>query len=87
VSSKEKVLHLKLVNASTLDQPLSLSVTGINGARAATVISLHGATFAATNSINAPEEIHPIESTVPIPGSRWTHTVPALTIEVIDLPF
>jgi hypothetical protein len=23
----------------------------------------------------------------PIPGSRWTHTVPALTIEVIDLPF
>jgi alpha-L-arabinofuranosidase len=87
VSSKEKVLHLKLVNASTLDQPLSLSVSGINGAHTAAVISLHGATFAATNSISAPEEIHPIESTVPIPGSRWTHTVPALTIEVIDLPF
>src|SRR5277367_1929920 len=87
VSSKERVLHLKLVNASSIDQPLSLSLTGVTGAHAATVTSLHGATFAATNSINAPDEIHPIESTVSIPGSLWTHTVPALTIEVIDLPF
>ena len=31
VSSKDKVLHLKLVNASSIDQPLSLSLTGING--------------------------------------------------------
>jgi len=87
VSSKEKVLHLKLVNASTLDQPLSLSLAGMEGARTATVTSLHGATFAATNSINAPEEIHPVESAVSISGSPWTHTVPALTIEVIDVPF
>jgi alpha-N-arabinofuranosidase len=81
------VLHLKLVNASTIDQRLSLNLTGISGARTATVTSLHGATFTATNSIDAPEEIHPIESAVSIPGSPWTHTVPALTIEVIDLPF
>jgi alpha-L-arabinofuranosidase len=87
VSSKEKVLRLKLVNASTVDQPLSLSLTGINGAHSATVVSLHGATFAATNSINAPDVIHPIESAVSVPGNAWTHTVPALTIEVIDLPF
>jgi alpha-L-arabinofuranosidase len=87
VSSKEKVLHLKLVNASTLDQSLSLSLTGITGPRTGTVTSLHGATFAATNSINAPDEIHPIESAVSIAGTPWVHTVPALTIEVIDLPF
>jgi alpha-N-arabinofuranosidase len=87
VSSKEKVLHLKLVNASSVDQPLSLSLTGINGAHTATLISLHGATFAATNSINAPEAIHPVELAVSIADSHWTHTVPALTIEVIDLPF
>jgi len=81
------VLHLKLVNASSVDQPLSLSLTGINGAHTATLISLHGATFAATNSINAPEAIHPVELAVSIADSHWTHTVPALTIEVIDLPF
>ena len=87
VSSKEKVLHLKLVNASSIDQPLSLRFTGINGTRKAAVTSLHGATFEATNSLNDPEAIHPIQKTVTLPGSHWVHTVPALTIEVIDLPF
>jgi alpha-N-arabinofuranosidase len=87
VSAKEKVLHLKLVNASSVDQPLSLGLNGISGARTATVISLHGATFEATNSIHDPEAIHPMESTVSVPGGLWVHTVPALSIEVIDLPF
>jgi alpha-L-arabinofuranosidase len=87
VSSNEKVLHLKLVNASSIDQPLSLRLTGISGARTATVISLHGATFEATNTINDSEAIHPIESMVSISDSHWTHTVPPLSIEVIDVPF
>jgi len=86
VSSKEKVLHLKLVNASSFDQPLSLKLTGVNGARTAQMTSLHAATFEATNSINDPEAIRPIESNVSVPGNNWIHTVPALTIEVIDLP-
>jgi len=87
VNSKDKVLHLKLVNASTIYQPLSISLTGITGARPATVTSLHGATFEATNSINHPDAIHPIESTVSIPAGHWALTVPALSIEVIDRPF
>jgi len=86
VSSAEKVLHLKLVNASNIDQPLLLNLTGISGPASATVISLHGATFEATNTLSDPDVIHPIESTVSIPGSIWMHTVPALTIEVIDVP-
>ncbi len=86
VSSGERLLHLKLVNASNVDQPLSVELTGINGAHKAKMTSLHGATFQATNSINDPEAIHPIESTVPVPGSTWTHTVPAFTIEVLDIP-
>jgi len=86
VSSAEKVLHLKLVNASNVAQPLSLNLAGANGPASATVISLHGATFEATNSISDPDTIHPIESTIPVPGSAWPYTVPALTIEVIDLP-
>jgi alpha-L-arabinofuranosidase len=87
VSSNERVLHLKLVNASSIAQPLALRLTGVNGARRAKVTSLHGATFEATNTIDNPEAIHPIESTAPISGGRWAHTVPPLSIEVIDLPF
>ena len=85
VSAREKVLHLKLVNASTVDQPLSLRLAGITGTRMAKMISLHGATFEATNSINDPDAIHPVESNVVVSGSNWIHMVPALTIEVIDV--
>jgi len=87
VSSKERVLHLKLVNASSIDQPLLLNMAGVNGVHTATVTSLHGATFDATNSIYDPDEIRPIESTASVSGSDWKHTVPALSIEVIDVPF
>jgi len=34
-----------------------------------------------------PENIRPVESKVSVPGREWKHTVPALTIEVVDLPF
>ena len=81
------MLHLKLVNASNIDQPLALKLTGLSGPQTAQVTSLHAPTFEATNSIADPEAIHPVEATVSVPGSNWTHTVPALTIEVIDLPF
>jgi alpha-L-arabinofuranosidase len=87
VSSKERVLHLKLVNASSVAQPLALQLAGINGVHTAKMISLHAATFEATNSLSNPEVIHPTESRIPVPGTQWTHTVRPLTIEVIDLPF
>jgi len=86
VSSTDKVLHLKLVNASNVALPLSMKLTGIYNAKSGRMFSLHGATFEATNSIHDPEAIHPIESTVSAPHSSWKHTVPPLTIEVIDLP-
>jgi len=59
----------------------------VNGARKASLISLHGATYDATNSISDPDAIRPVESTVSVSGGHWSHTVPALSIEVVDLPF
>jgi len=87
VSTKDKVLHLKLVNASSLNQPLSLRLPGIEGAHTARLTSLHAATFEATNSMGDPEAIHPVESSVSVSGGQWMHSVPALSIEVIDLPY
>ena len=81
------MLHLKLVNASTVAQPLDVSLAGVKGASTATVTSLHGATFEATNSVSEPETIHPVASKVAVSAGVWKHTVPALTIEVIDVPF
>ncbi len=85
VGSKDHVLHLKLVNASTEAQPLAIHLQGAS-AEAASVNSLHAATYEATNSIDHPDLIHPVSSTVTVGRDPWQHTVPPLTIEVIDVP-
>jgi alpha-N-arabinofuranosidase len=87
VSEKERVLHVKLVNAANVAQPLTIDLAGVKGAHTATLMSLHAATFEATNTLSEPNAIHPVESKAPVAGSQWAHTVPALSIEVIDLPY
>jgi alpha-N-arabinofuranosidase len=87
VSSDTHTLHLKLVNASNLPQRLSVAVQGLGGGRhSAELNTLHAATFEATNSIAAPEAIHPVTSTLHFSGAKLEHTVAPLTIEVIDVP-
>ncbi len=85
VSTSQKILHLKLVNASDQSQSLTLSLTGISG-DAAKVYTLHAATRWATNSITRPDAIHPVTSTVPVTAKSWKHDVPGNTIEVVEIP-
>lgn len=86
VGSHDHVLHLKLVNASNSDQALSIELHGVSAVHTATVISLHGASYAATNSMQDPNLIVPKTTTAHVPAGGWQHTVPALTIQVIDIP-
>ena len=85
VSSPEKTLHLKLVNASDTAQALSIDLKGA-AAGEATLYTLHGATRWSTNTIEQPDTIHPIQSTLAVTAKAWSHTVPGNTIEVIDVP-
>jgi alpha-N-arabinofuranosidase len=86
VSSETHVLHLKLVNATSVAKPVEISLKGIGaGAHVAKVVSLHGATFEATNTITRPSAIMPAESTVQFTGAEMKQTLPALTIEVVDV--
>ena len=86
VSSANHILHLKLVNASSRDQQLDIDLPGVSGAHIAFINSLHGASYEATNSLDSPELIRPIESKVRVSSGTWQHTVPALTIQVLDIP-
>ena len=87
VSSDTKVLHLKLVNAMTVAQPLEISLKGLSEkGHVAKMTSLHAATFQATNTIATPNVIKPRDSTLEFSGTVLKHTVPALTIEVVDVP-
>ena len=87
VSTQDRILHLKLVNASNVDQPLTVSLTGIPvGDSVAQIDSLHAASFEATNSITSPKAIQPVASTLPFQGHEFTEVVPQFTIQVIDIP-
>lgn len=86
LDSKTNTLHLKLVNANTDPQRLNVALNGASGAHTAHVSTLHGATFEATNTLQQPDLIRPVDSTVKVSGGTWSHTVAPLTIEVIDIP-
>ncbi len=87
VSSDTHVLHLKLVNATTMAQPMEIALKGVGaGAHEVKMISLYGATFEATNTITDPMAIHPVDSVLRFTGEKLKHTVPAYTIEVVDVP-
>lgn len=85
VSSANKVLHLKLVNASDKAEPLTMNLAGAKEGQA-TMNSLHAATWWETNSIDQPNVIVPVRSSLAVHAKGWQHTVPANTIEVIDVP-
>jgi alpha-L-arabinofuranosidase len=85
VSSSDRVLHLKLVNASSEKQPLVLEIPGARDG-SATVNTLHAATRFATNTIDRPDAIKPQMSQVRVTAATWAHDVPGNTIEVIDIP-
>ncbi len=84
VDSKTHMMHLKLVNASSIDAPMSIELDG--KAHNATMNVLHAGSFQATNSLTDPNAIVPKVATEHIPAGAWKHTVPGYTIQVIDIP-
>jgi alpha-N-arabinofuranosidase len=84
VSTADKALHLKLVNASDAAQPLLLEVPRMKPGPA-TRYALHGGSRFATNTIEHPDEIKPSVSSIRLKASG-SYTVPGNTIEVIDIP-
>jgi alpha-N-arabinofuranosidase len=79
-------LCLKLVNASSTEQPLTINLTG--GGAAAHITrteTLKANTTWATNTITHPERIVPAKSTETIKGELMKHTMPAYTIQVLEI--
>ena len=79
------LLYVKLVNASTVEQPVTLQVTGARTAGDATLWTLRGNSRAETNSITDPKRIVPVKSTLAA-SATMHHTVPPLSIQVLVLP-
>jgi alpha-N-arabinofuranosidase len=83
----EKVaLYLKLVNASSVAQPVEIEITGASSVAASGILeTLTGASLAQTNSISSPTRIVPVQTTIKGVGTKFNHTVPAYSIQVLEL--
>jgi alpha-N-arabinofuranosidase len=79
-------LFVKLVNASSLPQPVEIRISGPRKiASAMTVTTLSGQTPQETNTIRDPERIRPEVTHTTGAGPRFRHVVPKDAIQVLDL--
>ena len=79
-------LYLKLVNASSVAQPLALDISGAGRVQSSgKLIRLSASGTQETNSLADPERIKPVESTLTGVSGNFEHVVPPYSIEVLVL--
>ncbi len=83
-SATKKKLYLKLVNALSTPQAIDIDLEGAKLAAKAKLITLSAKDTQATNSIDRPEALKPVDSSVTLAGGRLRHTMPQFSIEVIE---
>jgi alpha-N-arabinofuranosidase len=83
--AKGKV-YLKIVNGVPTSQAVEIDLSGISAITGpARLTELHALSPADTNTITEPKHIMPVESTVPVTGTKLKHTMPGYSFEVIEL--
>jgi alpha-N-arabinofuranosidase len=85
---KRRKLFVKVVNASSDAQPLSIAIEGAGKvAGQAKLITLSGKTPNATNSITNPEAIVPVEHSVAVAGPKFEQSFAPYSINVLELNY
>ncbi len=85
-SSKTKKMCVKLVNASSAEQPLTITLNGIGAAsHTAHIETLKASTTWATNTIEHPDWIVPVRSALTVKGERIQYVMPGYSIQVLEL--
>jgi alpha-N-arabinofuranosidase len=83
--SAKKRLYLKLVNASSDSLPVEVDFPGAKLASAGKLISLSAHDTQATNTLEKPTAIVPVESPLAGVSDHLHHTVPGYAIQVLEL--
>jgi alpha-N-arabinofuranosidase len=81
----KKKLYLKLVNASTNAQALEILLPGTKLAAEGKLVTLQAHSTQATNTIEHPTQVVPVEAPLHGVGEKMEHTLPGLSIEVLVL--
>jgi alpha-L-arabinofuranosidase len=83
--SAKKRLYLKLVNASSTPQPLEIDFAGAKLAPTGKLVSLTAHSTQATNTLQQPTQIVPIETALDGIGNHLHHTIPSYAIQVLQI--
>jgi alpha-N-arabinofuranosidase len=79
-------IYLKLVNGSSVSQPVRLHLNGVTDVKSeARLTTLRGNTPEETNSIGDPGRILPVVSTIHNAGTSFEHTMPPYSIQLFDV--
>jgi alpha-N-arabinofuranosidase len=80
-----KMLHLKLVNATDQMQRFSMEIVGAAPGTAAGR-ELHAGSKWETNTIDHPDQVVPQPVKVTVPSGAWSYELPANAIQVLEVP-
>jgi len=83
-NAAKKRLYLKLVNGESVVRPVDIDITGAKLAVTAKVVTLSAHDTQATNTIDHPDQIVPVDSALHNVSSHVHHVMPAYSIEVIE---
>jgi alpha-N-arabinofuranosidase len=83
-SAAKKRLYLKLVNGESVSQPLDIEITGAKLAPTAKLVTLSAHDTQATNTIDHPDQIVPVDSAIHNVSGHVHHVMPPYSIEVIE---
>jgi alpha-N-arabinofuranosidase len=81
--SAKKRLYVKLVNASSTPQAVEIRLPGAKLAAAGTLVTLSGQSTQATNTLDKPEQVVPVETALHDVSNPMKHTMPGFSIQVI----
>jgi alpha-N-arabinofuranosidase len=84
-NSNNKRLYLKLVNASSKPQTVDLNFSGATFANTGKLVTLQAHGTQATNTIDQPQNIVPVESPLRNVNSKMQHTMPAYSIQILEI--
>jgi alpha-L-arabinofuranosidase len=83
-NAAKKRLYLKLVNGESSPQPVDIDLTGAKLAPTAKLVTLSAKDTQATNSIDHPQQIVPVESALHYVSAHLHHIMPGYSIQVIE---
>jgi alpha-N-arabinofuranosidase len=85
---KRRKLFVKLVNAASDAAPLNITLEGAAGVgHQATLVTLSGKSPNATNTINRPDAVIPVEQKISIAGAKFEHRFAPYSINVLELTY